>query len=151
VCVYPSNKHNCKHKKVAIRICPADALNVAVLGVSVSLSDDGKVLSNTGLSKGPDMYASVVAEVGSVAAVIVTVTDVFYCLNYWHDIKEILKFILEHRLHLELPSSSFVEEVSEYCPQITRLSSLQLHSFSFSSVLHSTHSIICRIVTPLKM
>jgi len=77
VCVYPSNKHNCKHKKVAIRVCPADALNVAVLGVSVSLSDDGKVLfiGDTGLSTGRDSYASVVAEVGSVAAVIVT--DVF--------------------------------------------------------------------------
>jgi len=51
-------------------ICPADVFNVAVLGVSVSLLDDGKVLSNT-----PYSYASVVAEVGSVAAVIVT--DVF--------------------------------------------------------------------------
>jgi len=61
---------NCKHNRVAMGICPADVFNVAVLGVSVSLLDDGKVLSNT-----PDSYASVVAEVGSVAAVIVT--DVF--------------------------------------------------------------------------
>ena len=77
VCIYPSNKHNCEHKIVAIRICPADVLNVAVLGVSVSLSDDGRVLfiGDTGLSTGRDSYASVVAEVGTVAAVIVT--DVF--------------------------------------------------------------------------
>mmetsp|Transcript_26123 Transcript_26123/g.38355 ORF Transcript_26123/g.38355 Transcript_26123/m.38355 type:complete len:100 (+) Transcript_26123:85-384(+) len=61
---------NCKHNRVVMGICPADVFNVAVLGVSVSLLDDGKVLSNT-----PYSYASVVAEVGSVAAVIVT--DVF--------------------------------------------------------------------------
>jgi len=85
-----------------MKVYPADAVVVAVLGASVTLANDGKELlfGKTGLSEGSGSYASAVA-----VASVVVVTDAFVTVFCCTVVGKVVEFVSSIRFatHVSKP------------------------------------------------